>query len=356
LHALRFGDAIAELEQALRCEPLSGDETMELLALLAEQEFGVGDLEAARAHFDEVTARSEPRSWQSRRAHRGLLELHRYAGELANAEHHATLLWSVFSHESEYAEAMARRVIGFCRAGEPLLRVVVVARRPDGSNPENTMIAPLQELDEAGYFVEVDDFLGLPGREHGWELEWRRNRPELAACTRVLHAADVKRSDGRTGGIDEVRWAAAIDPLSPRPRNELGRLLREAGDVGGAIDAWLRADALAPGWPYARAAADGALAELREGRVASIFSAPFESGRDPYPISAEQRGAASRALRTALEQATSDAQRTGILSDLAMFADDRETKRAACERATALGGDLMAVARAKIMLLELGQW
>jgi len=70
VHALRFHEAIEWLEAALRRSDLEASETTDVLFSLAEQHFGLGDLEAALPAYADALARCEARSWRAERVHR----------------------------------------------------------------------------------------------------------------------------------------------------------------------------------------------------------------------------------------------------------------------------------------------
>lgn len=379
---LRFHDAIDEIERAL-ARGVDADDTADVLVLLGDQYFAFGDLEPAIAAYAEVLERWEPRPSTAQRVHRSLLELHRYVGRLDEAVFHASLLLEQFEHETIHDEQMARRRVQMCEQGEPLLRVVVKAPDSTGSTGSMSLDPTLRALEDADYFVEVDEFDSLPGCEWGHELVWRRNRPYLAASSSVA-SAGLRALDDRDHprAIDLFRRAAAIDPLSPRPRYLLANTLAVVNDLDGAVAAWTRADELAPGWVHARqnlsmarAVADGALplealqvaltiddawcARARrseEQRIESGLSLAPQCSRlllvQGLQQSVTDRRRALPTYRRALELARDEHECSRALVALAEHVDDARERRALCEEALQMDGDLTANASARVMLLR----
>lgn len=264
--------------------------------------------------------------------------------------------------ESEPARARRyRERARIVRAGEPLLRVVVV---PEGSRTA----------------IELDQLHELP--EHGSQMEFafERNRVTLGGAAALVEQGRATAERGELeAALQLFDRAAAIDPHDPDPHYQAGMCLAELERFEEARARWQEVQVRAPGW-Y-RVGEDLALTEAIlagdvDANVLRIVRELEDGPRPPRAKIAMARTAlehfgdmarihhalgkahfavgeideARAAWLRALDTASNAGVETRTLTDLGATAIDPAKGRRWLHRAVDLSGDLVAAAQARVML------
>jgi tetratricopeptide (TPR) repeat protein len=290
-----------------------------------------------------------------------LHEIERWRGEVESAAGLADRLGEALrdgdpARARRYVER-ARRL----RAGEPLVRVVVV--------PDNEATA-----------VELDQLHELGDEPKRMTFAFERNRVTLGAAAAL---AEQGRTEAERRELEAALQlfdrAAAIDPHDPEPHYQAGMCLAELGRFADAVQRWEGVEARAPGW-Y-RVGEDRALAAKIEAgqldpHVLRIVRELEDGGRPPRAKIALAQSAierygdlarihhalgkahfavgeldeAARAWLRAQQTADDPGIETRALTDLGATAVDPAQGHRLLHRAVDLAGDLVAAAQARVML------
>jgi tetratricopeptide (TPR) repeat protein len=288
---------------------------------------------------------------------RNLLELHRYRGDAPQAADAAERLADLFdpidATEAERLRARAARI----REGEPPCRVVAMF---DGEE------------------LELDDL--PPTFDGGAKLVFVRDRVSLARSTQEFERGRQLGSAGELAeAADAFRRAAELDGKSPGPCYELGFTLALMGRFEGAVEAYDRTEALAPGWFHCREGryiaqlfAEGSLptelfgvlVELQDGAsepADKLAMADAALGDHPdlsllhlhrgIALSQLERSKeAADAFRRGLEATRRNAAiETRLFSRLAAVCDDATERNHALDAAIERDGDRVSAAMARLM-------
>jgi tetratricopeptide (TPR) repeat protein len=223
-----------------------------------------------------------------------LLEVHRYAGHVAEAIRTGEELAGLMDSRHMDSTALRNR-LELMRRGEPLCRVVCVR---EGAELE------LAEISNAG--------------EGRYEFQFRRNRLQLRkAVTLVRQGNELASSGNLADALEKYHEAAETDPHDPDPPYQSGGCLLEMGTYEQARNAFDEVERLAPGWFRCRS--DRWLAaSLEDGSVSDeefrLLRVLEDGGLPP-----EQ---AIRIAKQAVEKYPSFAPLFLILGDLHGDADD----------------------------------
>jgi tetratricopeptide (TPR) repeat protein len=290
-----------------------------------------------------------------------LHEIERWRGHAEAAAELADRLGELLAADDP---ARARRYVERARrlrAGEPLLRVVVV---PEGSRNG----------------VELDQLHELPEQTSRMEFAFERNRVTLGAANALCEAG---RAAAERGELEDALQlfdrAAEIDPHDPEPHYQAGMCLAELQRFEEARERWFEVEARAPGWYRVTedlALADAILAGHVDPHVLRIVRELEDGPRPPRAKIAmartaiEQFGDVARihyalgkahlavgeldealaAWLRALETASDRGIETRTLTDLGATAIDPAKGHRWLHRAVDLAGDLVAAAQARVML------
>ena len=286
---------------------------------------------------------------------RNLFEAHRYLGQTERAAKYADLLAEGLEARGEPGEPY-RRAAARVRAGEPLLRVVALV---DGEKRE------------------LDDISAVTGKIR---LVFERNRLTLRPAVVLVERGRQAGGEGRfADALAMFQQAAAADRFDPEARYQEAFTLLHLKRYDEALAAYDATEQLAPGWFHCRA--DGWLArELAAGRVShDVFLAlhEIEDGTIPPAAKLERADAAlatapklaplhlMRGIQLARLDRVDDALaalrdglacdpepdvRTRLLVQLGLHTPDVVKRHELLGEAIELGGNLVAVATAKLML------
>jgi len=284
-----------------------------------------------------------------------LLEAHCYLGD-GHAVGTAEELLSVKQRNGLPADAVEKR-IRLLKQGEPLCRVICVR---DGRE------------------LELDGITNL-GKE-SYQFQFRRNRSSLQKASTLTEQGNQLASSGNhSDALEKYHEASEVDPYDPDPVYQSGMCLLELGAYAKARDASEDVENLAPGWFRCRSdrwLADGldngsisneelmlvrALDDggLPPAQAASLVKQGVERFPDFAPLYlflgnfSKTEGEAVAAYRKGLELVDEPDLQSRLLCALAgrLPADDPERKQLVSQ-AVSLQGSLVAMAAAKLMVLQ----
>ena len=328
-------------------------------ATFGEALFHLGRVGAARAHFEgAVEACLRAKDMDGVVAYTSsLIEVHRWLGEPSHAAVAADRAANTLDVAGQLGRATAlRKRAAALRRPEPLVRVMLET--------------------EDGIFEERDvDPAVARGRVRFF---FQRNRPEVGEATRLVDEGKRRGAEGdHEGALTAFDEAAGVDPHDPRAPYLAGLALMHLGRYAEARARYDRTEALAPGWYQCRTdrwlagklaaghvdhgvldalargddeacPSDALLAAVRPA-IARHPIAPLYLLEAKAHAAVGRTGDAERAARAGLACAEEADVRTRLLVRLASLVADPERGRL-LEEATALEGNLVAAAMARVML------
>lgn len=286
-----------------------------------------------------------------------LIEVHRWLGRPQEAALVAERAADILDRAGQLGRAGAmRKRAASARRPEPLVRVVLETERG---------IFEEHEIDPAIARGKVRFF-------------YLRNRPEVGETTRLVEEGTRLGASGdHAGALAAFDAAAAVDPHDPRPPHLAGLALMHLARYDDARARYDRTEVLAPGWYQCRTdrwiAGQLAAGKVDHGVLETLVLAD-DPAREPKEILTAVRSAlkrhpiaplflleakaradlgqdaeAERAARAGLACAEEADVRTRLLVRLATLAQYPE-RGYLLEEATALEGNLVAAAMARVML------
>lgn len=289
---------------------------------------------------------------------RNLYELYRYMGDAEKASAMAEKL------SAEYTKA-GKAVVGkryqklasVVKAGEPLLRIVVLA---DGGR------------------LELDELANLKGKKIQFEVE--RNRPSLRPSQVLKAKGDRLGANGKyEEALDAFKAAAKADPFNPAPHYQEALTYLYMHRYADAEKSYDETEKLAPGWYNCRSEkwmaeklADGSMSHetfmaikaLETGQVpakdkeelakkqleAQPNCALLELSLGKQLSVLGKTEAAEAALRQGILHAEESDVRTRLLVQLGMVVKSSEERERLLNQAIKLNGNIQSVAMAAVSL------
>lgn len=287
-----------------------------------------------------------------------LYEIQRYCGESERAAQAAEEIAELLEQQDqEKAARRQRQQAARVRAGEPLVRIVC---QVEGEKRE------LEEVLES-----------IPKKiEFGHE----RNRLTLSRASHLTIQGDqLARQSRLDSARNRYQQAALADPFDPQCHYGAGIIHLQLGRFGSALEEFQQVERLAPGWFQCRSFSwlaeqmqRGTVSketfsswyQLETGDLANphkltLLDKALKTAPEFAPLYAlkgrvlrrlEQQAAAAEAMGQGLPFAAEPDLQTRLLVDLADVTADRMRRRQLLRDAIELGGNLLAVATARLLL------
>ena len=238
----KYGDAIANLRQAIRINAEYGPARLRMADLL----LAAGSIEEARALYEQILSEDPGLAI----AHYGLGRSLAAQGNLAQAAEHlskACELVPAFA-AAHYALALAYRDMG--RLTEAREHLLLYQKQPDGAPPpSDLLLADLGKFNAGGLIaIRKAEYLAASGRLDAAALEMER-AIQIDPNDEAAHASLIGLywRLGRPDKSDEhYRAALRINPNSARSHFSFGMVLSDQGKLPQAAEAFRRCLSINP--------------------------------------------------------------------------------------------------------------